>query len=96
MTDLKTRHNAPWRTTPGRTAVIDANKHRVCIVAAMAPDDTRMPMESNASLIAAAPLLLLAAEAALEHLSSALNGDPHDPAIVAWNILAEAIAAARG
>lgn len=95
MTDL-TIYDAPWRTTLGKSSVIDANKRHVCFVAAMAHDYAAMPLEKNASLIAAAPLLLLAAEAALEHLSNTLNGDPHDPAIVAWNILAEAIAAARG
>lgn len=88
------QYNAPWRVSPEYTMIVDADGGWVCAMAAIDTKRRMVPMAQNAKLVAAAPLLLLAAEAALEYLSSSLNGDPHDPAIIAWNLLAEAVSAA--
>lgn len=95
MTDLSRQYNAPWRASPEYTLILDSDGGWVCAMAVIDTKQRKLPMKQNAQLIAAAPLLLLAAETALEYLSSSLNGDPHDPAVAVWNVLAESIAAAR-
>lgn len=97
MTDL-TIYDAPWTAVFGKTAIRDKNGAVVCML--MMPRlgnfDSVARLELRAELIAAAPDLLSAAEIALEYLSSTLNGDPDDAATTAWNVLAAAIATARG
>jgi hypothetical protein len=95
MTDTVQQYNAPWQTLPGKTMVIDTNGSMVCLMSVMDTRFRSLPMERNARLIAAAPALLTAAEAALEYLGTTLDGSPDDPALAAWNALADALATAQ-
>lgn len=95
MTNTTQQYDAPWQTLPGKTMVINANGSMVCLMSAMDTKFRSLPMERNARLIAAAPALLTAAESDLEYLSTTLDGSPNDPALAAWNALADALATAR-